>query len=74
MPSNTPNIPNRTVFVGDNLDVMRGLDSNIADLVYLDPPFNSNRTYSAPLGSKAAGAAFKDTWTCLLYTSPSPRD
>ena len=63
MPSNTPNIPNRTVFVGDNLDVMRGLDSNIADLVYLDPPFNSNRTYSAPLGSKAAGAAFKDTWT-----------
>ncbi len=28
-----------------------------------DPPFNSNRTYSAPIGSQAAGAAFKDTWT-----------
>ena len=29
----------------------------------LDPPFNSNRNYEAPVGSKAAGAAFKDTWT-----------
>ena len=28
-----------------------------------DPPFNSNKTYAAPIGSEAAGAAFKDTWT-----------
>ena len=42
---------------------MRGLNSNTVDLVYLDPPFNSNRNYSAPVGSKAAGAAFKDMWT-----------
>ena len=34
-----------------------------ADLIYLDPPFNSNRNYAAPVGSAAAGAAFKDTWT-----------
>ena len=27
------------------------------------PPFNSNRNYAAPVGSVAAGAAFKDTWT-----------
>ncbi len=33
------------------------------DLIYLDPPFNSGRQYSAPIGSEAAGAAFKDTWT-----------
>ena len=33
------------------------------DLIYLDPPFNSNRNYAAPIGSEAAGAAFKDTWT-----------
>ena len=33
------------------------------DLIYLDPPFNSNRHYEAPIGSKAAGAAFKDAWT-----------
>ena len=33
------------------------------DLIYLDPPFNSNQDYAAPVGSQAAGAAFKDTWT-----------
>ena len=57
------NVKNRTLFTADNLDVMRGMDSESVDLIYLDPPFNSNRTYSAPVGSKAAGAAFKDSWT-----------
>ena len=33
------------------------------DLVYLDPPFNSKADYAAPIGSEAAGARFKDTWT-----------
>ena len=41
---------------------MRGLNSDCIDLIYLDPPFNSNRNYEAPVGSKAAGAAFKDMW------------
>ena len=54
---------NRTIFTGDNLDVMRGMNSLSVDLIYLDPPFNSNRNYEAPIGSEAAGAAFKDTWT-----------
>ena len=57
------NVKNRTLFTGDNLDVMRGMNSECADLIYLDPPFNSNKTYSAPIGSQAAGAAFKDSWT-----------
>ena len=47
----------------DNLDVLRGLNSESIDIVYADPPFNSNKNYEAPIGSKAAGAAFKDTWT-----------
>ena len=51
------------MWTGDNLDIMRGMNSESVDLIYLDPPFNSNRTYSAPIGSEAAGAAFKDTWT-----------
>ena len=34
----------------------------MSDLIYLDPPFNSTRDYVAPIGSQAAGAAFKDTW------------
>lgn len=58
-----PNWANRTMWTGDNLDIMRGMNSESVDLIYLDPPFNSNRDYAAPIGSKAAGAAFKDTWT-----------
>ena len=58
-----PNWENRTMWTGDNLDIMRGMNSDSVDLIYLDPPFNSNRNYSAPIGSEAAGAAFKDTWT-----------
>ena len=57
------NVKNRTIFCNDNLYILRGLDTESVDLIYLDPPFNSNRTYSAPIGSEAAGAAFKDTWT-----------
>ena len=41
---------------------MRGMNSDTVDLIYLDPPFNSKANYAAPIGSKAAGAEFKDTW------------
>ena len=57
------NFASGTVWTGDNLDIMRGMNSECVDLIYLDPPFNSNRNYEAPIGSKAAGAAFKDAWT-----------
>ena len=39
------------------------MNSESVDLIYLDPPFNSNANYAAPIGSEAAGAEFKDTWT-----------
>lgn len=57
------NWANQTIWTGDNLDIMRGMNSASVDLIYLDPPFSKNKTYAAPIGSKAAGAAFKDTWT-----------
>ena len=68
------NVPNRTIFEGDNLDVMRGMNDGCVDLIYLDPPFNSNRDYAAPIGSKAAGAAFKVSVTqgeTLSYAEPA---
>ena len=58
-----PNWTNQTMWTGDNLPIMRGMNSESVDLIYLDPPFNSNANYAAPIGSKAAGAEFKDTWT-----------
>ena len=59
----TPNFASGTVWTGDCLEIMRGMNSETVDLIYLDPPFNSNANYAAPVGSAAAGAAFKDTWT-----------
>ncbi len=52
-----------TLYTNDNLFVLHGMNSQSVDLIYLDPPFNSKRTYSAPIGSKAAGSSFKDMWT-----------
>ena len=57
------NVNPKTIFTGDNLPIMRGMNSESVDLIYLDPPFNSNANYAAPIGSEAAGAEFKDTWT-----------
>ncbi|MGI9297154.1 MAG: DNA methyltransferase [Gammaproteobacteria bacterium] len=55
----------KRLFIGDNLPVLRCLDSGIADLIYLDPPFNSGRDYVRPIGGEGRRVeeAFKDTWT-----------
>ena len=58
-----PNWSDKTIWTGDNLYILRGMNSESVDLIYLDPPFNSKTNYAAPIGSKAAGAAFKDTWS-----------
>ena len=58
-----PNWQHQTVWTGDNLPILRGMNSASVDLIYLDPPFNSKANYAAPIGSEAAGAAFKDTWS-----------
>ena len=57
------NVNPKTIFTGDNLPIMRGMNSESVALIYLDPPFNSKANYAAPIGSEAAGAEFKDTWT-----------
>ena len=54
------NIEPRTIFCHDNLDVLRGINSDCTDLVYLDPPFNKKKTFTAPIGSSAEGAEFSD--------------
>ena len=37
------NFADKTIWTGDNLDILRGMSSECVDLIYLDPPFNSNR-------------------------------
>ena len=59
---NQSNLKNRTIFCKDNLDILQGMNSNSIDLIYLDPPFNKNKTFSAPIGSSAEGASFSDVF------------
>jgi DNA modification methylase len=58
------------LYYGDNLDILRRyVKDETVDLVYLDPPFNSNTNYNVLFaekdGSRAASQiqAFSDTWT-----------
>lgn len=65
------------LYFGDNLEVMRQhITSESVDLVYLDPPFNSNRNYNVLFGKhvtdQASDAAqiqaFGDTWVWTHVT------
>jgi len=63
-------VPENVLYYGDNLDILRRyIADESVDLVYLDPPFNSNATYNVLFaehtGEKAASQikAFEDTWT-----------
>lgn len=58
-----------TLYFGDNLDILRRyIKDETVDLIYLDPPFNSNASYNVLFkeedGSQAASQikAFEDTW------------
>ena len=53
---------NRTLFISDNLHVLRRLPDESIDLIATDPPFNAKRVFNAPLGSKAAKQRFDDRW------------
>lgn len=56
------NFRNRTLFRGDNLHFMRGLNSDSVDLIATDPPFNKGREFHATPDSLALGASFTDMW------------
>ena len=58
-----PNWENRTLFHGDNLDVLREMNSQTVDLIATDPPFNKGRDFHATPDSLADGASFQDRWS-----------
>src|SRR6266567_921179 len=73
-----PDPPN-TLYYGDNLDILRRyIDDQSVDLIYLDPPFNSNADYNVLFAEKdgtqahAQIKAFEDTWTWDLEAARDP--
>ena len=52
------------LYFGDNLEIMREMDTSRVDLICTDPPFNSGRNYNAFFkDSQAQNKAFTDIWT-----------
>ena len=57
-----PNFANRTLYHGDNLPFLRGMNSETVQLIATDPPFNKNKDFAASPTALAAGARFEDRW------------
>ena len=62
---------NNRLYYGDNLEILRNREyfpDECVDLIYLDPPFNSNRNYNVLFKSESGAdseaqiTAFEDTW------------
>ncbi len=69
------------LYFGDNLDILREhVADESVDLIYLDPPFNSNATYNVLFrersGEESAAqiTAFDDTWRWNLESELAYRD
>src|SRR4030065_24983 len=64
-----------TLYYGDNLPILRSMPSESVDLIYLDPPFNSSRSYNvlfkdeSGISSDAQITAFQDTLHCTPTAS-----
>ena len=72
--------PNRLYF-GDNLNILREhVSDESVDLIYLDPPFNSNATYNVLFQEKSGEqsaariTAFEDTWHWTLDSEYAYQD
>src|SRR5690242_21480153 len=53
-------IDTRVIYCGDNLDQLQRLPAACVDLIYIDPPFNSNRNYEVFWGETKEKRSFED--------------
>lgn len=51
------------LILGDNLEILKQIDSDTIDLIYLDPPFFSNRNYEIIWGDSGEVRSFQDRWS-----------
>lgn len=51
------------IILGDNLEVLKTLPDESVDLIYLDPPFLSNRNYEVIWGDEGEVRSFEDRWS-----------
>jgi len=58
----TKNKTKDKLILGDNLEVLKTLKDESVDLIYIDPPFFSNRNYEVVFGDEAEIRSFEDRW------------
>ena len=67
-------IDTRVVYCGDNLEQLKTLPDGCVDLIYIDPPFNSNRNYEVFWGETKEKRSFEDrhesTQAYIQYMRP----
>jgi DNA modification methylase len=51
------------LILGDNLEILKTLEAESVDLIYLDPPFFSNRNYEVIWGDAGEVRSFQDRWS-----------
>ena len=51
------------LILGDNLEILRNIESESVDLIYLDPPFFSNRNYEVIWGDSGEIRSFEDRFS-----------
>lgn len=64
----SPDLPPHKLYLGDNLYVLRGLPSECIDLIYIDPPFFSNRTYTQIWGDDNEVRSFGDIFQDGMFS------
>jgi 16S rRNA G966 N2-methylase RsmD len=60
VPRSSTLLDTRVVYCGDNLEQLAKLPDACVDLIYIDPPFNSNRNYEVFWGETKEKRAFED--------------
>jgi hypothetical protein len=63
----------RVIYCGDNLEQLAKLPDHCVDLIYIDPPFNSNRNYEVFWGETKEKRAFEDRHAGAHRSPGSPQ-
>lgn len=56
------------IYCGENLKILPHFPSNLVDLIYIDPPFCSNKTYSIVFNDGSEQKIFEDAFKGGIYT------
>ena len=58
----TRKVKTNVVYQGDNLPLLKELESGKIDFIYIDPPFCSQAVYKSKAWNKTIDASFQDEW------------